>query len=129
MEATNGLNGGNSTNDTTTVEASLAAIERRLANVETIGRRWRAAAMVLAVGMVCVVGMGADEPFPKVVKANAFIVTDENGKMAGIFGYASRDVDIRLGMNGRDGKSAIGLLPGFEAIKTTLSDGTVKYIE
>ena len=71
-----------------------ARLEARLAQLENQGRWWRAAALLLAVvlGALMTAAFGGQDQFdrgfilpprPEGVRAHAFVLTDQNGKVKG----------------------------------------------
>ncbi len=112
------------------LESKGLTIEQRLAKLERTARRWRLAALGLAGCVVCVVGMGAaDDPFPKVVKANMFYAEDENGNPIGFFGVAKRGDVPNLILIDKNGKGATTIQPGVEGFKVVTPEGKTVFID
>lgn len=62
------------------------SIENRLAALERSARRWRVAALLLAVGMVAAIGLGAakDKPIQDEVRTRKLVVVDDKGEAVGL---------------------------------------------
>ena len=72
-----------------------AQLEERLARLESAGRRWRAAALLLAVavGVLLTAAFAGQSQFdrgfilppqrPEGIRARSFLLTDQNGKVEG----------------------------------------------
>jgi len=105
-------------------------IEQRLAKLERTARRWRLAALGLAGCVVCVVGMGAaDDPFPKVVEANSFVVRDERGEMVGFFGVKNRGDRSLIAVWDREQKGNTIIVPGGNGVVVEQADGSSKRLD